>query len=300
MPDLAAFLPVFYGTLQLGNQAVAQEAADATPAASTAPEPGTAATLGVNDIGPMKGKKISTDSSIVLENIAGGFKKPNILDIKLGARLWDDKAKPEKRARLDKVANETTSGSLGFRIAGMRVWKGEGVDAKPTVKIGGETKDDLATVEPSGYKVFNKIYGRAFTAENVIEGFEEFLRVPSAGIDDARSARVVEKFLNDVKKITKVFEGIESRMYSASILFVYEGDPAAFDAAAAYVPKEVSADEDEEVDEEEEPAPKIAATKLIDFAHASLVPGEGPDENALRGIRSAAKILEDLSSKLQS
>ena len=51
----------------------------------------------------LHGKKLATDLHIVLENITNGFKKPNVLDLKLGAQLWDDAAKPAKRARLDEI-----------------------------------------------------------------------------------------------------------------------------------------------------------------------------------------------------
>merc|ERR1711939_862225 len=144
--DLAFYMPRFMGTLQLGNQTPATVAppvsaegasaptavvADAQVIGSTATHapsssvPGTAATLPISDLGPLKGKKLDTDLHIVLENVSAGFTQPNILDLKLGARLWDDNSKVEKRERLDKVAAETTSGSLGFRIAGMRVWQGD-------------------------------------------------------------------------------------------------------------------------------------------------------------------------------
>jgi inositol-polyphosphate multikinase len=249
--------------------------------------------------------------SIVLENIAGGFAKPNILDIKLGARLWDESAKPEKRARLDKVAAGTTSHSLGFRIAGMRVWQGEksgsggkGVVERKTV-IGGKEKEGLVEFEEeTKYQVYNKLYGREFSAENVLEGFEEFVLVPSAGITKEKARKVVAEFLAAVKDIQAIFEGLESRMVSASILLVYEGDPEAFDVAAAHVPKSAppgqtgDAEEDEDEDEEE-PAPKIAAIKMIDFAHAKWTPGEGPDENSLQGMRSTVELLEQLNAKLQ-
>ncbi|KAL9064819.1 MAG: hypothetical protein Q9157_007695, partial [Trypethelium eluteriae] len=74
---------------------------------------------------------LETETAIVLENLAAGFVRPNILDIKLGARLWADDAPLEKRARLDAVAASTTSGSLGFRVAGMRVWRGRPAGAVP-------------------------------------------------------------------------------------------------------------------------------------------------------------------------
>lgn len=104
-------------------------------------------------------------------------------------------------------------------------------------------------------------------------------------------------------------------MYSASLLFVYEGDAqAAKEAKDAIEKAELEAlqtataagekglneeDDDEvELDDDEEEKPKLAVVKLIDFAHASWTPGEGPDENALRGIRSTVKILEDLEAEL--
>lgn len=37
---------------------------------------------------PSNGGKISTNCALVMENVADGYKKPNILDVKLGARLW--------------------------------------------------------------------------------------------------------------------------------------------------------------------------------------------------------------------
>jgi hypothetical protein len=67
---------------------------------------------------------ISSGQNIVIENITHGFKNPNVLKLKLGAKLWDEKAKPEIRACFDKVLAATTSGSLGFRINSMRTYKG--------------------------------------------------------------------------------------------------------------------------------------------------------------------------------
>jgi inositol-polyphosphate multikinase len=49
--------------------------------------------------------------------------KPNILDIKLGTRLYDDEASEEKRARMIKKAEETTSFETGVRLTGFQVSK---------------------------------------------------------------------------------------------------------------------------------------------------------------------------------
>ncbi|KAL0256345.1 hypothetical protein SLS55_008739 [Diplodia seriata] len=334
-PALAAYMPTFMGTLELNKSPEAATLAAAVASASDSPDPSgastpavapipeaaapasgagagagdTAATLSLDDVGPMKGKKLSTDTSIVLENVAAGFRKPNILDLKLGARLYDDGTAEAKAARLDKVASETTSSSLGFRIAGMRVWQGEGEEAR-------KGSDENAVFdEASRYKTFNKLYGRVFDAENVVDGFREYFLVPGAGHSAHTAKPIVARLLKDVKGVQAALEAEESRMYSASLLFVYEGDAAAAKEAEKAAEKaELDAlqtataagenglneeDDDEvELDGDEEDAPKFAVVKLIDFAHATFRPGQGQDENALRGIRSVAKILENLDAEL--
>jgi 1D-myo-inositol-tetrakisphosphate 5-kinase/inositol-polyphosphate multikinase len=53
-------------------------------------------------------------------------------------------------------------------------------------------------------------------------------------------------------------------------------------------------DENSEEDDDDVVGPKIYVVKVIDFAHATWVPGQGPDENALLGVRSVAKVLEHI------
>jgi hypothetical protein len=168
----------------------------------------------------------------------------------------------------------------------MKVW--QGVD-----------KQNDPLVDPTGYRTYNKLYGRKFSADNVIEGFREFLFVPTAGVDDNLGRTVANMFLSQVEGIQKAVEAQESRMYSASILFVYEGDGEALKKAleeeAFRASDNVQPDEDDRDDEEEDGAGKAYSVKLIDFAHATWTPGLGPDDNALQGIRSTAKILGDLA-----
>jgi 1D-myo-inositol-tetrakisphosphate 5-kinase/inositol-polyphosphate multikinase len=306
---------------------------------------------------PSGGKKIDTGLSIVLENVACGFKRPNVLDVKLGARLWADDSPLAKRAKLDTVAKETTSGSLGFRIAGMKVWTG----VNGETDAGGKT-DPYATkyegsegakgeiIEKDGYRRYDKWYGRDFNDATVREGFEAFLAGAKAGPVD-RSLIIARRLADELKRLQQVLESEESRMYSASVLIVYEGDPQAMEGAldeekkAKENPKKESEDEDEDEDDEEfelelqqdgsyqvvdlpvgkdggpqqainiridpktaqlgdiedeedekEP-PKVHDLRLIDFAHASWTPGQGPDENMLMGIRNLARIFDELADE---
>ncbi|KAF1924283.1 inositol hexaphosphate kinase 3 [Didymella exigua CBS 183.55] len=271
--DLLPHLPIFLGQLSLDSPADASEDTGIIETADGTTE-------------RLHGKKLATDLHVVLENITHGFKKPNVLDLKLGAQLWDDDAKPDKRARLDKVSAETTSGSLGFRIAGMRTWLG----AAPP-----EVPEDLAQYveqdKESGYWVYNKMYGRKFSAEGIDEGFKAFFPQGTEA-EKARAREVLAYFLGEVKDIQEAFEAKESRMYSASILLVYEGDVEEYENTKKVLRS--ARPESEEDEDEDEAVPKLAAVKMIDFAHATFTPGQGPDENALKGMRSTATILKRL------
>lgn len=288
----------------------------------------------------------------MLENVAAGFKRPNVLDVKLGARLWADDTRPEKRAKLDAVSQETTSSSLGFRICGMKVFTGEdgesdeGALTDPyDAKHEGKEGEKGEMIEKDGFKRYDKWYGRSFNEGNVKEGFEAFFTGAKLGGVD-RSKLVARRVIEELKRVQKTLEMEESRMYSASVLIVYEGDPEALEHALEEEKKALDKpptqddeeDEDEEVsleelqqdgslqlvdvnnlgqagipqqainipidpstvanlgdeDDDEEDAPKVHDLRLIDFAHAQWTPGQGHDENSLRGVRNLIKVLNGI------
>ena len=273
---------------------------------------------------PSNGARIHTDSAVVLENVAAGFKKPNILDVKLGARLWADDAPMTKRVKLDKVAEETTSKPLGLRIAGMRTYQGA-------------PSNGTENLTSDGYRPYDKTYGRTFSAETINQGFEDYLQLTKGVKAKGLIRKVVKRFLEDLRAMKSVIEKEESRMYSASLLFVYEGDQEALQDAFATergmiaslnrkildsdgstttsvatsnydllegrstangsgTDADVGVDgHDDEDDTEEVRFPAIQSLKLIDFAHAEWTPGRGPDENILHGIRNTIEILTSLA-----
>lgn len=268
---------------------------------------------------PNANRKIPTNTAVALENAAYGYKRPNIVDVKLGRRLWADDAPLEKKRRFDKISAETTHHDFGFRIAGMRVYKGS------------DNKDEL---DQEQYRIYDKDYGRKdVNKDNVVDAFRDFIYNVRANIDEDYGRAVAEAFRRDLEHVRDVLENEETRMYSSSLLFIFEGDGDALKAAIdersgsavnstkekpdANLPGrstsridsgigldddgeiifnhneelEVPSDSDEDLDDE----PKIWNLKLIDFAHAKWTPGQGPDENILLGVRSLIKIFEELS-----
>jgi inositol-polyphosphate multikinase len=59
-----------------------------------------------------------------------GFRKPNILDIKLGTVLYDEDAPPDKKERMRNAARRTTSGETGIRLTGFQVRIGLSINLK--------------------------------------------------------------------------------------------------------------------------------------------------------------------------
>ncbi|KAK6363784.1 hypothetical protein TWF730_001197 [Orbilia blumenaviensis] len=279
-------MPTFMGTLQLNPQTNASlgDKPGVPPVPAVAPVP-PSSDQGETSTRSDAASKKPLEISIVLSNLTYGFAKPCVLDVKLGAQLWDDDASLEKRARLDEVSDKTTSRSLGMRIAGMKVWKGENKE----------------------YQVYDRYYGRQFTADSAIDGFKEYLF--SGQLSEEQSKLIAKRFADKIAKIQTVLENQESRMFSASLLFVYEGDADALDQAlqierekdaskgtlAEGEDDEEEEDEDDDDDENKPPPKKVEDLKLIDFAHATWTPGEGPDLNSLQGVRSTLALFRELS-----
>lgn len=316
-PDILPFIPTYMGRLSLGADAAQAAGALILPGAGATDQepqsrPGTATLPFVDHAwAPSNGGKIQTDLAVVLENVAAGYKRPNVLDVKLGARLWADDAPLEKRIRLDRAAAETTSKSLGFRIAGMKTYQG----------LGAARRIDVSS---DGYRVFDKNYGRSFTPETVQQGFRDFFQLENGVASNDKKdpiRKTIGRFLDSLNEVVQVLEQEESRMYSASLLFVYEGDVEARESAfpeERRILEEITSardqqrtfgnnaqlddgralDEDDgaDYDSEEDIArlPCIQTVKLIDFAHAQWVAGLGPDENILHGIRSVIQLMRGL------
>ncbi len=312
-------MPLFMGKLMLGNGT--DLAGTGGLARQLQPQPALVAPeSAVDNITwtPTGDSRIKTDRAVVLENTSYGYKRPNIMDVKLGQRLWADNAPAQKRARFDQIRADTTHEKYGFRIAGMRAYKGS---------------HDPAELDCEDYKIYDKDWGRLHVNnENVVDSFRKFIFNPAAGVDEEIGRAIAQAFKADLERVRDVLERERSRMYSSSLLFVFEGHGEALrdavgevSASAAASDKEkdsgrsnfrvdsgidldedgemisraaegVGEEDEEDEQDEENNLPRIYGLKLIDFAHAKWVPHEEePDENVLVGVRSLIQIFDELS-----
>ena len=308
--DFCTITPEFMGTLTLSTTEQKERLLNGTAhtiGARLQDDECDAKSLIRNDSAIERGRKLETDQAIVLENVTSGFNKPNVLDVKLGSKLWGDDAPLAKRTKLDKVASETTSGALGFRIAGMRVWQ-------PPAPEASEEASEEASHQEGSYRLYDKAYGRNLSQSNVHQGFEDFFMdkcVEGGALTPLRRA-VLEFCEHELGEIEELLSGEESRMYSSSLLFVFEGDTATLDERVTRLEEmqsklqaqsesrsdgaaeSVESDDD---DDDVDLVPKVFAVKLIDFAHAEWTPGQGADDNILKGIKNVRSILQSILEK---
>lgn len=235
-------------------------------------------------------RAISTTLAIALESLTDPFQEPNTLDIKLGTVLYDNDATLNKKERFTKVTATSTNKEYGFRFAGMKVFKGH--DAQPDFS---KRTDGIPQITKDRFCEYDGKWGKELKEDEVKDAFRSFLFVPEARVDAEMSRYVAQKFLEEVVKMQKVLKGLVTRMYSASILFVYEGDGDQLREQIEYQknldsgeeklrpnpkwkkPDNGSEGEDDEegdnYDEFGEPEyihPAVFKCKLIDFAHATL------------------------------
>lgn len=149
--------------------------------------------------------------------------------------------------------------------------------------------------EEEEHVIYPKTYGRTLTTNTLPDGFKNYF----ASLTNSMHKRlIVQRFVADIEAVYAMLSSHESRMYSASVLFVYEGDAEALETGIQEEARgEVVEDEDYENDDDEEMTPQfISKTKLIDFAHAAFREGEGPDHNVLVGVQ---KVLEHLKMMIE-
>ncbi|KAL1915206.1 uncharacterized protein VTP21DRAFT_7482 [Calcarisporiella thermophila] len=261
-PDFKAWMPEFYGCL--------------------VPQSGDAQSNGL-PLDADNGLK-SGEVYICMENLVAGFKKPCLMDLKIGTRLYDDDASEEKKARMQQQALKTTTGSLGIRITGFQVWN----------------------ESTKSYYTFERELGRSLTADGVPDALARFFSAD--GLTQDQRAMLIERFMDELYAFEEMLREQEVRLYASSLLFIYEGDPVAMAEALTKEEedikkkeerekKEEEEEENMEEEEEEEDERKVFELRIVDFAHSHWETGIGPDDGAVLGVQNTIKFLGALQKK---
>ena len=147
------------------------------------------AKLGLLDNAP----KSSRHTYLLLENVVRNYQRPCVLDLKIGKRQYSDDCSESKIQRKIARSNQTTTASLGLRLAGMQVFRN------------GE------------YQCLNKYDGRSFDDASFIETLATFLC----------NSRLKRSLCEKVSVLTSVLQELNSyRFYTCSLLVSYDAAKA--------------------------------------------------------------------------
>ncbi|KAG2835136.1 hypothetical protein PC129_g4750 [Phytophthora cactorum] len=140
---------------------------------------------------------------LVLEDLTWGRQWPCIMDVKMGARSYEDNASAEKIAyEKSKFPLQET---VGFRIQGIKVF-----DPKK-----------------KNYVEFDKYFGRGITSvDQLAPAFRSYFPAK----DTAKTMKLIEAFLRRLGQLQAWFdEQLGTEFIASSFLFLYDGEESAKD-----------------------------------------------------------------------
>ncbi|KAJ7987765.1 hypothetical protein DPEC_G00329900 [Dallia pectoralis] len=132
-----------------------------------------------------------------LEDVTRWFRKPCIMDVKIGQKSYDPYATQEKRDQ--QIKKYPLMEEIGFLVLGMRVYK----------------------VNSDDYDSYDQHYGRGLLKDTIKDGLSKFFYNGSSLRKDAITASILK-----VQNILRWFQSqSQLTFYASSLLFVYEGLP---------------------------------------------------------------------------
>mmetsp|Transcript_37670 Transcript_37670/g.150228 ORF Transcript_37670/g.150228 Transcript_37670/m.150228 type:complete len:297 (-) Transcript_37670:1224-2114(-) len=147
---------------------------------------------------------ITNETYLVMEDLTKAFIHPSVLDVKVGTVPWGWPITEEKLQKQIKKREATTTGKLGFRITGMKMWM----------------------PNQEKYDILDRSFGHHLAPEDVPPAITRFSE--NAKVD------VLKSFLEQLTKFEaweKSYGTKNLGFHGASLLFIYEGEPSVADPA---------------------------------------------------------------------
>ena len=139
---------------------------------------------------------------LMMENLTKDFKKPCIMDVKIGAKTYGPDASDKKKAQQD-ASYAGTKQPFGFSVPGLSVHVGE--KKKEVIMKGKE-------------------YGRSLNEDNIHELLEIYLDINN---EPEVAKELAKIFVEDLKKVLLLFEYQATfHFFASSLLFVYDAEAA--------------------------------------------------------------------------
>eukprot|EP01087_Luapelamoeba_hula_P002793 TRINITY_DN1255_c0_g1_i3.p1 TRINITY_DN1255_c0_g1~~TRINITY_DN1255_c0_g1_i3.p1 ORF type:complete len:485 (+),score=124.48 TRINITY_DN1255_c0_g1_i3:202-1656(+) len=136
---------------------------------------------------------------IILEDLTWSYRRPCILDLKLGVRQHGKNSPPDKvHSQIEKCA-KTTSASLGYRLCGLQVYN----------------------TEEGEYMYKDKYYGRKLSPSNIAEPFRLFFADAQGNL----RRELLESVVGRIEALLRCMQELGERFtwFGSSLLFIYEG-----------------------------------------------------------------------------
>ncbi|KAG6817055.1 hypothetical protein H0H87_000467 [Tephrocybe sp. NHM501043] len=220
--------------------------------------------------------------SLILENLCNAFSKPNTLDVKLGTVFHDDMTDSNKVLRMQKTSRETTSLRTGVRLTEFQVY-------------------DNATSKPL---CTPKSYGKAIKESELAHGLAQFFPVhhgsSTIGLPRHTLVPILRGIRDSIARIREVYSPLEIRVIGGSLLIMYEADwNLAEEGLRRVQPRSLGNHDHSDHCRDRSQRCLPYTVKLVDFAHARVCPGLGPDEGVLLGLNTMLKLLDGRIAELE-